>query len=183
MVGIPFLGNRKRGMTELEAAVANGVAQTAAGRHSGDEEQRRLMAENFVLLTDPGITSLLDGMGKYDFTDTAGVLGDKGAKYTGARPKYIAARLLNSSLIRGGWLSEQEAKIMKLRVHALFIRIKMKMSEEEYEEGGGLVMDAVEQLVDVNINSSVNGRMAKLVKSRPASIDVAVGPPNEMRNR
>lgn len=177
MVNWPWSKNG-RPMTELEQAVANGVSQNAIGRTSGDEEQKRNLAENFMLLSDPGVLTMLDGMGRYEWTDTSNVLGKgAGATYTGAIPKYVAARILNSTLLRAGFLSEKEAAIMILENHCIFIRIKMKLSEEEYEAGGAIVLDAIEQIVKSNILGSVNGRMAKLVKSRPNSYEVRVGPP------
>lgn len=182
MVNLPWKRST-RPMTELEQAVANGVSQNAIGRTSGDEEQKRNLAENFMLLSDPGVVTLLDGMSRYEWIDTDNVLrGNKNGvpeKYTGAIPKYVAARILNSTLLRSGYLSEKDAKIMILENHCIFIRVKMKLTEEEYEAGGAIVLDAIEQIVKSNILGSVNGRMAKLVKSRPSSYEVTVGPPGK----
>lgn len=164
-----------RKMTELEQAIANGVTQQMAGRQSSDEEQRRSLAEDYLMLKDTRTDNLLTGMSRYSFTDQDGSLGEKGKDYTGAYPKNLAIAISQSSLIRTGWISEKQAKIMVLENASLYLRRVMMMTEEEYEEGGELVMDALRKVDDMNVLCAINGRLSKLVKSRPHSIDVNVG--------
>jgi hypothetical protein len=166
-------------MTDLEAAVANGVTQQAAGKQSGDEEQRRNLAENYMIMADNNLDSLLQGMSKYTWTDTEGSIGAKDQSYTGAIPKNVAMAILGTHLLRTGYVDEKEARIAKLKAHRLFIRRKMKMTEQEFEEGGALVVDAINMVVDWNIDGSINGRVTKMVKMKSQNYEVRVGPPEK----
>jgi hypothetical protein len=162
-------------MTELEASISNGVTQIMAGRQSSDEEQRRSLAEDFLMLKDPHIENMLTGMSKYSFTDEKGVLGEAGKEYSGVYAKNIALAVSQSSLIRTGWISEKQSRIMLLENASLYLRRIMLMTEEEYEEGGELLMDSLRKLDDMNVLCAINGRLSKLVKSHPHNIDVNVG--------
>jgi hypothetical protein len=179
----PFKHRPPSQMTELHAAIANGCAQAAAGQQSSDVQQQRAMLENALLIDDQHIGGLMSGMSRYTFTDDEGKIGPKGQTYEGAIPKYVAADIANSHLIRTGWIDERQARIMTWEYHALFLRMKMMMSEEEYEEGGALVLDSDFEVVKMNVLSAINGRLAKLVKSNPRSVDVTVGQagPNQER--
>lgn len=166
----------KNRMTELEAAIAHGTAQSMAGRQSGDEEQRRYMAENHAILFDSNLQSLLQGMSQITYTDPEGNLGEPGAEYTHTIPKYVAASIAASPLIRTGWVTEKEARLRNWETESLFIQLKMLLTEQETNKGGALVMDATKGIVIWNILGAINGRIAKIVKSRPSSVDVTVGP-------
>ena len=170
----PFSRSPKQ-MTELEQSIANGVSQVAAGKQSGDEEARRSMAEDYLLLKDTKLDGIVMGMSQYKYVDANGDLGEKGQEYTGVHPKNLALAISQSSLIRTGWTTEKQARIMQLENASLYLRREMLMSEEEYEEGGELVLDAMRKVDDMNVLCSVNGRQSKLVKSRPHSIEVSVG--------
>ena len=166
-------------MTELQASVANGVAQVAAGRQASDVQQQRELQENAMLINDVNINSLLEGMAKFTITDTKGELGgEPNQKYTYAVPKYVAASIANSHLMRTGWIEEKDARIMDYEMQSIFLRMEMQLSEEEYEQGGSLILDTIYENVKMNMKSSINGRIAKLVKSRPHQIDVSVGSSN-----
>jgi hypothetical protein len=67
---------------------------------------------------------------------------------------------------------------MLLENASLYLRRIMLMTEEEYEEGGELLMDSLRKLDDMNVLCAINGRLSKLVKSRPHSVDVNVGTTN-----
>jgi hypothetical protein len=172
-----FRRKKTRPMTDLEASIANGVSQSMAGQQSNIVQQQKELAEDALLITDPNTTSFLQGMSRFSWVDSNGVMGAAGQVYEGATPKNVAIALANSHLIRTGWTEQSEANIMIWEAHRLFTKNKMLMTEEEYEEGGALVMDADYGLVKMNILCSKNGRLAKLVKSRPHSIDVTVGGP------
>jgi hypothetical protein len=171
----PFKRTRNQPMTELSASIANGVSQVMAGRQSSDIQQQRELAENAMIINDPEVDSLFQGMSRFTWTDTEGVMGTAGKEYTGATPKFVAAAILNSHLFRVGWVDAKDARVLILQAHSLILRIKMKLTEEEYEEGGAIVMDSAYAIIKMNILGSVNGRIAKLVKSRPHSFDVTVG--------
>jgi hypothetical protein len=179
-----FHRKQKPSLTPFEEQVAGGLSQITAGRQSSDEEEKRRLAEDYLMLKDPKVDSLLLGMSstkvKYVYTDEEGVLGEKGKKYEGltyegSSIKHAATTLRQSSLVRTGWISEQQAQIELLENESYYLRQTMKLSEEEYEEGGDLFMDSLERIDNTNVLCSINGREAKLVKSRPHNIDVNVG--------
>ena len=175
-----MLGRKKPSqMSELQASVANGCSQVMAGRQSSDEEQRRRLMENYLIMTDGNLESQFRGMSQYKYTDKEGVLGEVGKEYVGAIPANVAISMLSTPLIRTGFVTDQEARVAKWKVHRLMTRRKMKMTEEEYEEGGAMIMDSANIIFDWNINGSINGRIAKIAKSNPHSLDVSVGPPQE----
>ena len=166
-------------MTDLQASVANGVAQVAAGLQSSSEQQQRELRENAMLINDVNITNLLEGMSKIEFTDVDGILGEKNGKHIYAVPKYVAAAIASTHLMRTGWIDERQAEIMDLEMQSMFLRMEMQFTEEEYEQGGSLILDALYENVKMNIYSAVNGRISKLVKSHPHNIDVTVGQGNK----
>ena len=171
-------------MTMLEEQLSGGIAQIYAGKQSSDEEQRRQLAEDYLFLKDQKIDNLLIGMSnfetKYEYTDTEGILGEAGKTYQGITSKgtsikHAATTLRNSTLVRTGWISEAQSQIMVLENESFYLRQTMMLTEEEYEEGGDLFMDSLERLDNSNVLCAINGREAKLVKSRPHSVDVTVG--------
>lgn len=166
-------------MSDLQNSVANGCAQVMAGRQSSDEEQRRRLMENYLIMTDGNLEQQFRGMSQYQWTDTEGVMGEAGKQYTGAIPANVAISMLSTPLIRTGFVSEQEARVAKWKVHRLMTRRKMKMTEVEYEEGGAMIMDSANIIFDWNINGAINGRIAKIAKSNPHSLDVSVGGPSQ----
>ena len=162
-------------MTELEQSITNGVTQVVAGKQSSDEEQRRTLAEDYMLLKDPKVENLLYGMSKYQWCDTEGSLGPANQVYEGTLPKNVAISVSQSTLIRSAWISEKQSQIMVLENESFYLTRTMLMTEEEYEEGGELLMDALNKVDDINVLCAINGRLGKLVKSRPHNIDVNVG--------
>lgn len=175
MVNLNIFHRNPKQMTELEQSITNGVTQVVAGKQSSDEEQRRNLAEDYMLLKDPKVDNLLFGMSRYSWVDSNGDCGEKGTEYSGVYPKNVAIAVSHSSLIRSGWISEKQSRIMVLENESLYLRRTMLMTEEEYEEGGELLMDALNKVDDANVLCSINGRLGKLVKSRPHNIDVNVG--------
>ena len=182
MVGWPF-GKKPPQMTELGQSVGNGVAQMAAGKQSSETEQQKRLLENDVIMVDRNLQELHRGMSQTTYTDTEGLIGEAGEQYTYANPKNVAISILMSPLIRTGFISEKDARIAKWQTHRLFTRRGMQFSEEEFEEGGKLVLDADNMIVDNNINGSINGRITKLVKLNHSGIDVTVGPPPQQRGQ
>lgn len=184
MISMDLFKKKIKKMTPLEEQLSGGIAQILAGKQSSDEEQRRQLAEDYLFLKDQKVDNLLMGMAnykvKYDFVDEEGVMGEAGKRYEGlafegTSVKHAATALRNSTLVRTGWVTEAQSQIMVLENESFYLRQTMMLSEEEYEEGGDLFMDSLERLDNSNVLCSVNGREAKLVKSRPHSIDVNVG--------
>lgn len=167
---------RKKGqqLSESEVAIAHGLTAAETGRQTSELEQQRQLAENGLLVNDPQLQSLIYGMGKSVWVDQEGILGTKGCKYDSCIPKYVALAILNSSLIRTSWLDPLEAQIQIVRTRRILRRIKMKMTEEDYETGGALIVDAVGQIINANTLSAINGRTAKLVKVTAKSMEVSV---------
>ena len=178
MVSWPF-GKKPPQMTELSQAVANGVSQQAAGKQSSETEQQKRLLENDVIMVDRNLQDLYRGMSQFTYTDEDGIIGEKGEQYTGAIAKNVAISILMSPLIRTGFISEKDARIAKWQAHRLITRRKMQLSEEEFEEGGALVLDSSNMIIDNNLNGSINGRITKLVKMNHSGIDVTVGPPQQ----
>lgn len=170
--------NRSKRPTDYELSLAGGMAQMAAGKQASEEQQRREMAEDFVMLKDPNLESILMGMTKYQFTDVDGCLGAPGQTYEGTNLKNAAMAIRNSSLVRTSWKSEKQAQIELLENESFYIRQSMCLTEEEYERGGELIINSFKRIDDTNLSCAINGRLSKLVKSRPHSIDVSVGSNN-----
>jgi|WetSurMetagenome_2_1015567.scaffolds.fasta_scaffold115077_2 hypothetical protein len=180
-----LLGKKKKQqLTPLQEQLGAGFAQIYAGRQSSDEEQRRALAEDWLFLKDQKLDNILVGMSDakvpYTFTDEEGVLGEAGKVYEGLKTESTSLRnaaiaLRQSTLIRTGWVSEKQSRIQMLENESFYLRQTMSLTEEEYEQGGDLLMDSFERLDNSNVLCSVNGREAKLVKSRPHNIDVNVG--------
>jgi len=162
-------------MSEMEVAVAHGLVSAETGRQTSELEQQKQLAENGLLVNDPHLQSLIAGMGKSVFVDDKNIMGGgKDKIYTSCIPKYVALGILNTSLIRTSWLDPLEAQIAIVRSRRILRRIKMKMTEDDYESGGALIVDAVGQVNNANILSAVNGRTAKLVKVTARSMEVSV---------
>ena len=182
MVSWPF-GKKPPQMTELSQAVANGVSQQAAGKQSSETEQQKRLLENDIIMVDRTLQDLHRGMSQTTYTDTEGLIGEKDREYTYAIPKNVAISILMSPLIRTGFISEKDARVAKWQAHRLIVRRKMQLSEEEFEEGGALVLDADNMIIDNNLNSSINGRITKMVKMNHSEYDVRVGPPQQQRGQ
>jgi hypothetical protein len=166
----------KRQMSELEQAIANGVVQQTAGKPQSETEHQHEMAEDYLILKDVKAENIIFGMSRYTFKDNTNVMGGGTDKeYTGAYPGNMAIAMTLSTLFRTGWVSEKQARIMLLENESLYLRREMMMTEQEFEEGGELFFDSLRSLAADNIVGSINGRLSKLVKSRPHNIDVNVG--------
>ena len=172
---------KQQPMSELSQSVGNGVAQMAAGKQSSETEQQKRLLENDVIMVDRNIENLFRGMSQYTYIDEKGVMGEEGKEYVGAIPKNMAISILMSPLIRTSFISEKDARIAKMQAHRIMTRRKMKLTEEEFEEGGALVLDSANMIIDNNLSGAINGRITKLVKMNHSGVDVTVGPPQPQR--
>lgn len=88
-------------------------------------------------------------------------------------PKYAALVLAAGYTPRASKLDPLDAEIMIRENYCVTRRIKMKMSEAEYEAGGALVVDSVlNNVIIPNDLSGVGGFIAKLTKVSPKSMEV-----------
>jgi hypothetical protein len=173
-VGLLDRFRKNDGMSELRMNVAAGIAHAEQGRATSDIELQKMLAENQLLIKDENVTNIISGMCKTEWVDESGVLGVKNKKYSNSNPKYVALLNTITSLIRSSWISPTDAQIGVLDMRCLLRRIKMKMTEEEYEDGGALLVDSVYGIAKVNWLCAINGRMALTLKSNPRSMEVKV---------
>lgn len=162
-------------MTETQLAVGHGLVAAESGRPTSEIEHEKQLAENGLLVRDTRLESLLAGMCKNVFVDDQNVLGcGPGHKFESAIPKYVALTILSSPLIRTSWLDPIDAQLAIIESRCIQRHIKMMMTEEDYENGGALIVDAVGQIINTNFLSAINGRTAKLVKVTARSMEVSV---------
>lgn len=88
-------------------------------------------------------------------------------------PKYAALAIQASYTSRASKFDPIDAEIAIREAYCVTRRIKMKMSEDEYEAGGALVVDSVLNAIIIPNNlSAINGFLAKLTKVSPKSMEV-----------
>jgi hypothetical protein len=162
--------------SDFELSLGGGLAQIAAGKQSSEEEQRRYLLENDMILTDRNLASLLQGMSHTVWTDTKGLIGEPNKVYEMDNPRFVALGIAATSLKRTSYVSDKDARIQVWEDESLCLKVKMTMSEEENVRGGALVVDALKGVIIWNDLGAINGRVSKLVKSRPNSYQVEVGP-------
>jgi len=186
----PFNWGKKRNeTTEMEWAVGNAIATSEAGRSTTEAEFQKQLAENSLLMQDQDLDHLVTGLCTFEHPeidyDTGKVKVDANGKTTmvkGVIPKYVAVRILQTPLIRGSYLDPQDVVLGKIRTRCILRRVKMKMTERDYENGGALILDAVNQVSDVNYSCAKHGRMALVTKTAPKSMEVRVGKAPEARS-
>jgi hypothetical protein len=154
--------------TEFEMSLLHGLAQVEEGKTAADSEMQKLLAESGIIMQDPSLDRLLQGMSRYKYTAP-----DKSV-YEGTIPKNVAMAILNSHLIRSSYIDPIEAQIGILNARCILRRVKMKMSEEEYERGGALVVDAAYEIIRLNYLSAINGREALVMKSQSKTVNLGV---------
>lgn len=162
--------------SEVQYAIASGVASADAGRPPSDIDRERQLAENSLLMEDPDISSFLKGLCTIKYKD----VNNNDVSYV--VPKYVAAKILGTTLIRSSYIDKKESQLGIINSRCIMRRIKMKMSEQEYERGGALVIDALNEVVRLNYLCAENGRMALVMKSSPRSVEVKVGKTQEKKD-
>ena len=184
-----LFSKKKTGPTEMEWAVTNALAVAEQGRSTSEAEREKQLAENSLLMLDQDLEHLVTGMCTYDapvIEPSTGAFkvdasGDT-VTQKGVIPKYVAVRILQTPLIRGSYLDPQDVILGKIRTRCILRRVKMKMTEGDYENGGALILDAVNQISDVNYSCAKHGRMALVTKSVPKSMEVRVGKASDVKS-
>lgn len=167
---------KKNAPTEIEYAIASGVAAADAGRSPSDTDQETRLAENALMMRDSSLENFLKGLCTFEYPEIDLATGKPtGKNLTGIVPKYVAARILGSSKIRASYIDNREAQLGIINSRCIYRRIKMKMSEREYEQGGAVIIDALTEMNRIDYLCAVNGREVLVMKSSPRSIDVKVG--------
>lgn len=165
-------GERPSISQEGKVAFAHGITIADAQRSQSDYEAARELGINLHMINDDKVNSFLEGMaisqtiGKDPFTH-------KDVIVRSAVPKYAAVFIARSSLIRTSMIDPIDAQIGMLETKDLLMEVQMSMTEEEYEGGGALMMDAVKLITDTAWLDAQNGRKAKLMKVSPKSYEVS----------
>jgi hypothetical protein len=154
--------------TEFEMSLLHGLAQVEEGKTAADSEMQKLLAESGLIIQDSSLERMFQGMSKFKWKDSSG------QEYEGTIPKNVAMAVLNSHLIRSSYIDPIEAQIGILNARCILRRVKMKMSEEEYERGGALVVDAAYEIIRINYLSAINGREALVMKSQSKTVNLGV---------
>jgi hypothetical protein len=169
--------------TEVQYAIASGVAAADAGRSPSEVDREKQLAENSLLMEDPNLDGFLKGLCTYEYPEIDFNTGKPtGKTLTAIIPKYVAARILGTNLIRSSYIDKREAQLGIINTRCILRRVKMKMSESEYEQGGALVIDSIGEIVRLNYLCAENGRLALVMKSSPRSMEVKIGKPTGDKN-
>lgn len=179
--------------SEMEYAVGNALSVAEQGKSTSEVEREKQLAENGIIMVDPELDRLITGLGAYARPEVNSLTGEviyeeveieeegrtqrvkRPKMETGFITKYVALRVLSSRLIRSSYLDPQDVMLAKIRMRCILRRIKMKMTESDYEKGGSLLIDSIMQILDNNLSCAKNGRMALVMKSSPRSMEVRVG--------
>ncbi len=159
-----MFGRRKEERNELGASMAAGLAASENSRpQSSQDALDQTLGINPYLLYDEETLRLIQSLA-YQRTEDNRVL---------VNPKFAALAIASSYTPRASKLDPIDAEIAIREASCIVRRIKMKMTEAEYEAGGALVCDAILNTVIVPNNlSGVNGFIAKLTKVSPKSMEV-----------
>lgn len=153
---------RKRENSEMGQAMAAGLAQSENRPQSSQDALDQALGIGPYLLYDEDIQRLIRSM----------ALTKKGNK-TFADPRFVAIAIQSGYLARASKLDPIDIEIALREAAVIARRVKMKMSEAEYEAGGALVVDAIFNGVIVpNYLSAKDGFIAKMTKVSPKSMEV-----------
>lgn len=158
------LFRRNRESSEMGKAMAAGIVQSENQRpQSSQDALDQALGIGPYLLYDDDIQGLIRSM--------AFVKKEDGKVYV--NPKFAALAIQASYTPRASRFEAIDAEIGIRRGAMIFRRIKMKMTEAEYEAGGALVADAIlNTIVIPNYLSAVGGFLAKLTKVSPKQMEV-----------
>lgn len=196
----PLHWGKKRELSENDRAVGHALAVAEEGKSTSEVEREKQLAENGMLMVDPELNRLITGLCVYERPEVNAETGEAiyeqvtveedGRKQTVTRPKMskdyitknVSLRILASPLIRGSYLDPIDAQLGRIRTRCILRRIKMKMTEADYEQGGSLIIDSVGQILDNNYSCAKNGRMALVTKVTTKSMEVRVGRTSEAKS-
>lgn len=159
---------RKKEKSEMGQAMATGLMQADQSRpQSSDDALAQSLGIGPYLLYDDDIQQLIRSIAFQVKT------GEDGKTHAFVNPKFAALAIQASYTPRASKFSGIDAEIAILEARCVVRRIKMKMSEDEYEAGGALVADAILNTVIIpNYLSGIDGFLAKLTKVSPKQMEV-----------
>jgi hypothetical protein len=151
---------RKKGKqrTDAENAFIHGVLAGDVSKAPDEQQLQRELGINLPLIEDDRVSGLLHGLASQLVTDGA---GNKDVQFD---LDMVALAVQTSHLIRTSFLGPLDAEIGMLRARRLLRKIKMKMSHEVFEAGGGNVVDSCQQIIDSSYCDAVGGQKAMLLK-------------------
>lgn len=165
-------GERQALSSEGKVAFAHGITIADTQRSQSDYEAARELGINLHMINDDKVNAFLESMA---VTTSVGKdpITKKEVLIRTAVPKYAAVFIARSSLIRTSMIDDVDANIGMLETRCLLRRVRMSMTEEEYEGGGALMLDAVKLITDTAWLDARGGRKAKLMKVSPKSYEVS----------
>lgn len=157
---------RKQPRDEMGAAMATGIAQSEMNRPQSSQDQLdQALGINPFLLYDEDALRVIQSLA---FQETA-----PGSGKFKANPEYAALFVQASYLPRASFLSAIDAEIGIRRASINLRHIQMRMSEDQFEAGGGIFVSSVLNTIIIpNFLSGVDGKLAKLTKVSPKSMEV-----------
>lgn len=150
---------------EMGAAMASGAANAELNRpQSSEDALREAYGVNLLLLADEQPLRVVEAL--------AFPKGENGA-FMPANPKFAALLVQCSYLPRASFLDKYDAEIGICQARINCRHITMQMSEDELEGGGGIFVQSVlNAIITPNYLSGIEGRLAKLTKVSPKSMEV-----------
>ena len=162
---------KKKGLGQTEKlAFAHGITVSDSGKTQTDIEVQRELGINRLLITDDDMNDLVKGMA----FNVVKVIGSDGklVEQTTIVPRWAAVFIIRSQLIRTSYNSKHDAYIGMLETEDLLDKVAMQMSELEYENGGSLLLQAIQLLAETAWSDSIEGRKAKLLKVSPKTYEI-----------
>lgn len=164
--------HRNVGMSPLQQQIVSNVMTGEGSRPLSDIEMQQMLGINIHLIEDERLTRILEGMAVYTVQNK-----DKEGNITESTEVDLAAlvlRMLQSKLFHTAYTTPIGAEIGIIRSRCILRRIKMRMSDEEYEAGGSLLVDACQQHNTIAWYDSIQGKKAMLMKITPRAVEVTV---------
>lgn len=151
-------------------ALAAGLAQSENTRpQSSQDALEQALGINPYLLYDDDTMKLIRSLAFVP----QGRDKESGQVVYSVNAKFVALAIQSSYTARASKFEALDAEIMLREAYCIARGLKMNMTDDEYEAGGALVVDAVTNAIIVpNILSGVGGFMAKLTKVTPKSMEV-----------
>jgi len=155
---------RKKEDPEFGKQLTYALAASEVGRTQPERELYQTLGINPFLIQDEPLSKLVRHLSMaVDPTDET-------KQFT--IPRYLAAYILTTSLIRTSWISPSDAQLGILRSKRLLRRVKMGMSEEESESDMPLVIDGLFEIIVTAYLDAIGGRKAKLTKVSPRTMEI-----------
>ncbi len=163
------LFRKNKPVDPTKMAFGHGLAVADAQRSPSDIEEAKLLGINQHMINDDRMRQFLEGMAIESHVEK---INNKDVIIRNAVPRYAAVYIASSSLIRTSIIDPIDAQIGILETRCLLRKVKMSMTEAEYENGGALMIDAVKLVNETAWLDAQGGNKAKLLKVSPKSYEV-----------